>query len=90
MEAHCRGISGLGVASGKDELDEGKDEGGAGTLAYEDNRGGWDRKMVRNSGVGKGGRDRLGGRRSGPKERDFAGLGGSRWCNSEIRFARRV
>lgn len=47
MEAHCGGIGGLSVTSGKDELDEGKDEGPAGTLAYEDNRGGWDRKMVR-------------------------------------------
>ena len=47
MEAHCGGIRGLGVASGKDELDEGKDEGGAGTLAHEDDRGGRDRKMVR-------------------------------------------
>ena len=50
MEAHRGGIRGLGVASGKDELDEGKDEGGAGTLAYKDDRGGWDGRMVRIGG----------------------------------------
>ena len=45
-EAHCWGICGLGMASGENELDEGKNKGGAGTIAHEDDRGGWDGKMV--------------------------------------------